>query len=244
MTPLFRRVLTAVAMLGVFVSAVLWAPGWLWAALMAVVAGLAAYEWARLSDFPPLSARVYAALLALSALALPYVLAEKWPAFSGGTHRAGNGVLAGSCPAVVAQPVACAAGVCARPGRRRTDRADLGGTPVFACARPRCIAGRVGDCLDCRYRSLFCRASFWTSQARTHNQPRKNLGRRCGCMGRARAVCRCIESMGRDSLIVIGSYSVGIALSVGVGRFVRVMDQARFRHERQREHAAWTWRCA
>jgi len=71
-------------MLGVFVSAVLWAPGWLWAALMAGLAGLAAYEWARLSDFPPLSARVYAALLALSALVLPYVLAENWPAFQTG----------------------------------------------------------------------------------------------------------------------------------------------------------------
>lgn len=84
MTPLFRRVLTALVMLGVFVSAVLWAPGWLWAALMALVAGLAAYEWARLSDFPPLSARVYAALLALTALVLPYVLAETWPAFQAG----------------------------------------------------------------------------------------------------------------------------------------------------------------
>ena len=84
MTPLLRRVLTALVMLGVFVSAVLWAPGWLWAALMAGLAGLAAYEWARLSDFPPLSARVYAALLALSALVLPYVLAENWPAFQTG----------------------------------------------------------------------------------------------------------------------------------------------------------------
>lgn len=84
MTPLLRRVLTALVLLGVFVSAVLWAPAWLWAALMAGVAGLAAYEWARLSDFPPLSARVYAALLALCALALPYVLAEDWPAFQTG----------------------------------------------------------------------------------------------------------------------------------------------------------------
>ena len=84
MTPLLRRVLTALVLLGVFVSAVLWAPGWLWAGLMAGVAGLAAYEWARLSDFPPLSARVYAVLLALCALALPYVLAEDWPAFQTG----------------------------------------------------------------------------------------------------------------------------------------------------------------
>ncbi|OZA30795.1 MAG: phosphatidate cytidylyltransferase [Hydrogenophilales bacterium 17-61-9] len=84
MTPLLRRVLTALVMLGVFVSAVVWAPAWLWAVLMAGVAGLAAYEWARLSDFPPPSARVYAALLALAALVLPYVLAESWPAFQTG----------------------------------------------------------------------------------------------------------------------------------------------------------------
>ena len=84
MTPLLRRVLTALVLLGAFVSAVLWAPGWLWAALMAGVTGLAAFEWARLSDFPPLSARAYAALLALGALAAPYALAEDWPAFQTG----------------------------------------------------------------------------------------------------------------------------------------------------------------
>ena len=84
MTPLLRRVLTALVLLGVFVSAVLWAPGWLWAGLMAGVTGMAAYEWARLSDFPQLSARVYAALLALCALALPHVLADDWPAFQTG----------------------------------------------------------------------------------------------------------------------------------------------------------------
>ena len=84
MTPLLRRVLTAFLLLLAFVSAVLWAPAWLWAALMACVVGLAAYEWARLSNFSPLAARAYAALLALCALGLPFVLAENWPVFQAG----------------------------------------------------------------------------------------------------------------------------------------------------------------
>jgi phosphatidate cytidylyltransferase len=81
MTPLFRRVLTAALLLAVFVPAVLWAPAWLWAILMAGVVGMAAYEWARLSHFPLWSARIYAALLALGALALPHVLGADWPVF-------------------------------------------------------------------------------------------------------------------------------------------------------------------
>ena len=81
MTPLFRRVFTAGLLLAVFVPAVLWAPAWLWAILMAGVVGMAAYEWARLSHFPPLSARAYAVLLALCALALPYGLGAGWPIF-------------------------------------------------------------------------------------------------------------------------------------------------------------------
>jgi phosphatidate cytidylyltransferase len=81
MTPLFRRVLTAALLLAVFVPAVLWAPARLWAILMAGVVGMAAYEWARLSHFPLWSARIYAALLALGALALPHVLGADWPVF-------------------------------------------------------------------------------------------------------------------------------------------------------------------
>jgi phosphatidate cytidylyltransferase len=80
MTPTFSRVLTAVLLLAVFVPAV-WAPEWLWAILMAGVVGMAAYEWARLSLFPPLAARVYAVSLMLCALALPHVLAADWPTF-------------------------------------------------------------------------------------------------------------------------------------------------------------------
>jgi phosphatidate cytidylyltransferase len=46
--------------------------------LMAGLIGVAAHEWARLSHFPALAARAYAALLALVALALP-LLAADWP---------------------------------------------------------------------------------------------------------------------------------------------------------------------
>jgi phosphatidate cytidylyltransferase len=81
MTPLARRVLTASLLMGVFLPAVFWAPGWLWAILMAGVVGVAAHEWARLSHFPPVAARAYAVLLAVSALALPHVLDTDWPLF-------------------------------------------------------------------------------------------------------------------------------------------------------------------
>jgi phosphatidate cytidylyltransferase len=81
MTPVLSRVLTAILLLAVFVPAVLWAPSWLWAILMAGVVGMAAYEWARLSHFPLLSARAYAGLLMLCAVALPHVMAADWPAF-------------------------------------------------------------------------------------------------------------------------------------------------------------------
>ncbi|HEY9098435.1 MAG TPA: phosphatidate cytidylyltransferase [Thiobacillus sp.] len=78
MTPLLRRILTALIMLGVFVAAVLWAPAWLWSVMMAGVLGLAAFEWARLSGFPQLPARMYAVLLAFCALLLPHLLTGAW----------------------------------------------------------------------------------------------------------------------------------------------------------------------
>jgi phosphatidate cytidylyltransferase len=81
MTPLFRRALTAALLLAIFVPAVLWAPAWLWAILMAGVVGMAAHEWANLSHFPAWSAHLYAGLLAACALALPYVLSADWPVF-------------------------------------------------------------------------------------------------------------------------------------------------------------------
>jgi phosphatidate cytidylyltransferase len=84
MTPTASRVLTAGLLLAVFVPAVLWAPAWLWALLMAGVVGMAAWEWARLSHFPPLAARAYAALLGLTAVVLPHVLIADWPVFQAG----------------------------------------------------------------------------------------------------------------------------------------------------------------
>ena len=84
MTPLLSRVLTALLLLAVFVPAALWAPAWLWAILMAVVIGMGAFEWARLSHFPRVAARVYAVLLAAVAVALPPMLGTLWPAFQTG----------------------------------------------------------------------------------------------------------------------------------------------------------------
>ncbi len=84
MTPVFSRVLTALLLLAAFLAAALWAPAWLWAILMAGMVGLAAFEWARLSRFPPLSARLYAMLLMVCAVLLPHALEADWPAFQKG----------------------------------------------------------------------------------------------------------------------------------------------------------------
>jgi phosphatidate cytidylyltransferase len=81
MSPLSIRIMTAMLLLAVFVPAALWAPAWLWSILMAGVIGMAAYEWASMGKFPPVSAGIYAALLALGALALPVLLASDWPVF-------------------------------------------------------------------------------------------------------------------------------------------------------------------
>ncbi len=80
MTPLARRILTAGLLLAVFVPAILWAPAWGWAILMAGVIGVAAHEWARLSHFAPLSAKAYALLIAACALILPFISGPDWPA--------------------------------------------------------------------------------------------------------------------------------------------------------------------
>ncbi|MHB1352684.1 MAG: phosphatidate cytidylyltransferase, partial [Thiobacillus sp.] len=84
MTPLARRVSTALLLLAVFVPAALWAPAWLWALLMAAVVGAAAYEWGRISQYPGAMARFYAGVLALVTAALPYGLGEGWAAFQAG----------------------------------------------------------------------------------------------------------------------------------------------------------------
>lgn len=78
MTPLLRRVLTATVLLAAFVAAVVWAPSGVWAVMMAAVVGLAAHEWAHLSQFPPLAGRVYAIALTALTLLFPFALAEEW----------------------------------------------------------------------------------------------------------------------------------------------------------------------
>lgn len=83
MTPLHRRVFTAAVLLAAFVPAMLWAPAWVWALLMAGVVGVAAHEWARLSRFPPAAAGLYAVLLAGAALALPALSGGDWPLYQG-----------------------------------------------------------------------------------------------------------------------------------------------------------------
>ena len=47
-----NRILTAIVILAVFIPALFLAPGLMWALLVALVAGAAAYEWARISAFP------------------------------------------------------------------------------------------------------------------------------------------------------------------------------------------------
>lgn len=78
MTPLLRRVLTAAVLLAAFVAAVMWAPSGVWAVLVAGVVGLAAYEWAQLSQFPPVAGRVYVISITALTLLFPFALAAEW----------------------------------------------------------------------------------------------------------------------------------------------------------------------
>lgn len=73
MEGLFRRVMTAGLLLVVFVVALFWAPPTSWAALIAGVVGIGAYEWARLSQFPPRVQTLYALAVGGMALLLPYL---------------------------------------------------------------------------------------------------------------------------------------------------------------------------
>lgn len=57
------RILTAIALLAIFVPAIVWAPAWLWLALVALVVAVAAHEWARMARFSNWQARGYALLL-------------------------------------------------------------------------------------------------------------------------------------------------------------------------------------
>lgn len=73
MDGLLRRVITAALLLAVFLSALFLAPAPIWAALIAIVVGIAAYEWARLGLFPANVSVLYAISLGGLALGLPYV---------------------------------------------------------------------------------------------------------------------------------------------------------------------------
>ncbi len=55
------RLITAAVLLAVFIPALFFAPALLWALLIAGVAAVAAYEWARLSAFPAFLPRLYGA---------------------------------------------------------------------------------------------------------------------------------------------------------------------------------------
>jgi phosphatidate cytidylyltransferase len=54
-----NRVLTAIVLLAIFIPAAFFAPALLWALLVALVAGVAAHEWARISAFPGYLAKGY-----------------------------------------------------------------------------------------------------------------------------------------------------------------------------------------
>lgn len=78
MSGLARRVLTAALLLAVFVPAAVWAPNRVWGMLMAVVIGVAGFEWARLGRFGRAGARSYGIVLALAALAMPALAGTAW----------------------------------------------------------------------------------------------------------------------------------------------------------------------
>ncbi len=65
-----NRILTALALLAVFIPALFFAPALLWAVLIALVAGAAAHEWARISAFPGYLPTAYAIGMGVMAIIL------------------------------------------------------------------------------------------------------------------------------------------------------------------------------
>lgn len=63
-----NRVKTAALLLAVFVPALFFAPAMLWMLLIALVSGVAAHEWARISNFPKYTSALYAIGMSLMAL--------------------------------------------------------------------------------------------------------------------------------------------------------------------------------
>jgi phosphatidate cytidylyltransferase len=68
-----NRVVTGIVMLAIFIPALFFSPTVLWAALIALVAGVAGYEWARISAFPGVLQAIYGAGMTLMALVVYYL---------------------------------------------------------------------------------------------------------------------------------------------------------------------------
>jgi phosphatidate cytidylyltransferase len=71
------RLITAVALLAMFLPILFWAPAGLWALLAALVIGLGGFEWGRISGFPAPLPWVYGGVLAGCALALHFFAGQK-----------------------------------------------------------------------------------------------------------------------------------------------------------------------
>lgn len=74
-----NRVLTAIILLAVFIPALFFAPALVWALLTALVAGTAAYEWARISAFPAYLPLLYGAGMSAMAMVV-YLMPEQFHA--------------------------------------------------------------------------------------------------------------------------------------------------------------------
>jgi phosphatidate cytidylyltransferase len=71
-----NRVLTAFVLLAVLMPALFFAPAFLWALLVALVAGVAAYEWARISAFPAYLPMMYGVGMGVMAM-IVYLMPEQ-----------------------------------------------------------------------------------------------------------------------------------------------------------------------
>lgn len=71
-----KRVLTAVVLLAIFIPALFFVPALPWALLIALVAGIAACEWARISAFPAWLPLLYGAGMSLAAMVI-YLMPER-----------------------------------------------------------------------------------------------------------------------------------------------------------------------
>jgi phosphatidate cytidylyltransferase len=65
-----KRIITALILLALFLPALFWAPGLIWALLAAAALDVAGYEWGHLAAFPPPLSLAYGGLLFACALVL------------------------------------------------------------------------------------------------------------------------------------------------------------------------------